>query len=273
MTDPYKANAAMDYVINDHLKAQGYSLIKGALYHYKYEGMSAEEVYKLLDDLPPNPMGQDVKEGDSTPEEAQQIIDKVTQAVQHTRLQGGNVPTAIGKFIDDILDPVIPWEAQLINYASERVNDDFSWEKRNVYYSVYAPSLYSEGFGKISVYVDVSGSVSDSELNQYIAECRSIKEILNPSDMSVVCWNTQIVSEVSFAREEEFEPVIISRGGTAIGPVIDHIDKHKPELALIITDGYFTPKCMKHLGSDVLWLIVNNSGWTSPVGRIIEVSL
>jgi len=52
--DPFKANIAMDYVVNLMI-APEFQLPKGALLDQKYENMAWEQVYDILPDLPKCP--------------------------------------------------------------------------------------------------------------------------------------------------------------------------------------------------------------------------
>ena len=53
--DPDKWGAAIDYVVNANLKADGMKLKDTWLYNKAFEGMSADHIYTLLPDQPPGP--------------------------------------------------------------------------------------------------------------------------------------------------------------------------------------------------------------------------
>ncbi len=62
-------------------------------------------------------------------------------------------------------------------------------------------------------------------------------------------------------------------GGTAIEPVLEDIGQRKPTFAIIFTDGWLGEKWKtqaKKLRVPIIWVIVNNKGFTTPHGKVIH---
>lgn len=270
-----KFNVAADYVINYYIiNTLNLSLPKSALYDVQYAGMSAEEVYDLL----PNGMEPDHNdlddsdedgedEGDTAEAEVQGIVQ---QAVLESSMQNGNskIPLDISERVAEELNPILPWQTILANYTNEKAQDDYSWQKRNLYYpNHYLPSLYSETIGTISVYVDCSGSVSNSELSQYITEIRSIISELNPTETHVVSFTTEITHHQVIEADDTPPIKIKGKGGTHIKEVSERINERDDAVNIIFTDGCYTPF---EFNKPVLHIIINNKRYSNSAHEVIH---
>ena len=255
-------NIAGDFVINNELKSSGLgSVPDSALVDEKYEGMTTEQVYDELmknvseAELPSDAFGSDVRDPAETGNE-------VTEESLNT--------AGLKELIDNILNPKVDWRTQLQDYFCERVREGFCFTKRNKHYNdVYLPSRSSKNLlGVVKAYIDVSGSVSSEEIQQYLAEISTIKDILNPRLIKIVPFDTDLRDPYEIERDDEFPETlpIEGRGGTDIEPVVT--DWKDAEIVLVFTDGYFYKPEMDR--DDVLWVIVDNPRFDER-GKVIHV--
>ena len=68
-----------------------------------------------------------------------------------------------------------------------------------------------------------------------------------------------------------FEQIVVTgRGGTDLHPVAKHINKTKPNVAVIFSDLWVDP--MPSVGSiPVLWVVIGNPGATVPFGKMVHI--
>lgn len=296
--DPQKWNYAADYVINIMLVDEGHEFIEGGLLEEKYRGWDADSVYK---DLPDDPSQQQSNILDGDMEQAgddsggsdgdqdgqgqgvsadevkvkvQEVLARATMQADMAQ-QAGSVPADIRRAVEEARNPKLPWNVVLEQYMSERIQDEYSWNKRNRRFShVYLPGLDNEGMGEVRCYLDASGSVSQRELDLQVAEMKYIKEISNPSVMALHAFSTVLGREQRFERDEEIEFDVDAGGGTCVVPIIRDLEEHdETEVAVIFTDGYFTMPDTSHLNCDLVWVIVNNESWTTDTGRVIHMKI
>lgn len=284
--DPQLYNMACDYVINHMLvNENGMEFIEGGLLDSKYAGMSSHEVYALLEqdpeaqeqaqnfetDLEPADSGDG--EGGMTQEQiSQKIQDLIMQAAVAAEMsnQQGSIPDELQRRIHEIRNPQLPWNTILINYFTERTNEDYSWAKRNRRYrDVYLPSLCSFGMGAIRAYFDASGSITEEELNLQCAELQFVQELMNPSEMTLRAFSHYMGREQHFDRGEAISLDCDAGGGTELQQVIDDIvEASDTEVAIIFTDGHFNYPNTSMLDCDVIWVITNNPDWKCPRGYL-----
>ena len=285
LLDKRKYNVAADYHINYFIvNTLGLTMPKDGLYDEQYAGMSTEEIYHLLPDDETEPDYDDLEPGEGeggegetknlAETEVQGIIQQAAVEAQIQR-QAGNIPADILRRIDEEINPLLPWQTLLARYAQERSNDDYSWQRRNLYIPhQYLPSLYSETIGDILVAVDCSGSVSEEELNQYCSEIREIMSQLNPMKTTIVSFSHEITN-IQVIEEDDPTPIEVKgNGGTCCREVVDKIKASDDVISIIFTDGEMDLTPTQELqGKEILWIIVNNPNFKCDIGSVIHAVL
>lgn len=283
--EPQKWNYACDYYINLMLVKEGFEFIEGGLLDYAYDGMSVDEIYDALpENLPNNLLDGDMVEGGSmeeeqpTPDDVKaRITETLSRAMMQANMSGqaGSIPSDIRRAVEEIRNPRLPWNVVLEQYLSDRIQDEYSWNKRNRRFShVYLPGLDSEGMGEIRCYVDASGSVSNHELALEVAEMCYIKEVANPLLMTLRAFAYSLGKVQQFDRDQEIQFDVDTGGGTSFEPIYDDLmDNPETEVAVIFTDGELSVPDTSALPCDLVWVIVNNPSWTTNTGRVIHMEI
>jgi len=175
---------------------------------------------------------------------------------------------------------MIDWSETLANFLSDSGNNfDTTWSKPNRRFigrGQYLPSMKREGIDHVVIAVDTSGSVSDSELRQFMSETITLVEQMD-------CSITVIPCDSRIGKVREFESYDIpqdvgefklgGRGGTSFKPpfrwVEDNMDS-TPTALIYFTDG----ECDYPDEPDypVFWAISNTYGFSpAPWGTSVEV--
>lgn len=261
--DPVKFNCACDYVINSHLVERNFKLIDGGLYDKKYYGMSSEEVYDLLDDIPNNPIGNDIISTDIDAEIAQEATQNVISAV-HSAEQScatDSIPNDVKRFMDNLRNPKINWRVVLKRFLLEMDKTDFSWKKpnrRHLHRGSYMPSLYDNNLTKITFAIDVSGSISDDLFNQFITEVKNVFNQMKPKQIQLIQFHHEIASIHKITSINDFNKIAFTEtGGTNLAPVMNYMKKDNSKALVVITDGYFDANYAK-LSIPTLWAVYDN---------------
>jgi predicted metal-dependent peptidase len=261
-------NEACDYHINYYIVNKlGLQIPKGC-YDPKYAGLSSEEIYDLL------PKGTEPSNPDLVPSDQPVSEADVKQVVQQAAMEAqiqrqvGKVPADILRRIEEEKNPLLPWQVLLENYQQEKAQDDYSWQKRNLYYpDHYLPSLYSETIGIVSTYVDCSCSVQPEELEQYAAEIWQIMSELNPLETRIVSFDTRI-THIQVIEQEDDQPIVLKGGGgTDPTEVAEMINDRDDAVNIIFTDGEYSPV---YYNKPVLHIIINNKSYRNPDHEVIH---
>lgn len=286
--DPELWNIACDYKINGDLVDLGYSY--GTLHPYydpNLAGLSEDEIYeKLASGAIPKPkggwMGEGTGEGDLTTlgdGEEHELLSRVVQATQQAKASkegAGSITGGIEEYLNTFLAPIIPWQTLLHRFFTDLIDEDVSWSRPNRrYQDIYLPGKLKDEsrLEHLCYYMDVSGSVTMEDIKRFNSEVKFIKDTYNPEKLTLVQFDTQIAKENVIEEHDQFEKIhIIGRGGTSLGPVREHIEKHTPTAAIIFSDLECQPMQPLSINVPVIWVVVNNPRATVPFGTKVHIN-
>lgn len=275
--EPRKFNVACDYAINYDLIESGYKLPDGGLYDRQYAGMTAEQIYDLLPDSD-NYDENDLVFNDD--EQLKQDLDRLLMsagaAAQMAGKAVGCIPNSAKRRMEEIKNPKLHWKSLFQDKMFSHSTDDYSMQFPDEEYApeLYVDTLYSEGMGDLSVYCDVSASVGQNDLDIILCEVNSCLVTLLPKKLTLVSFDTQIHLIREYSAHDLVDMSGINMkggGGTSVNDVYQHIEKTKPEIALIITDGYYSEKLL-NTSADVMYIILDNPNFTTENGSVIHIS-
>jgi len=327
----HRWDLACDYAINPLLIDDGLKPPPNALHMPLYKGMTAEEIYPLIEDKDdsetldkhayddrdnqstgrgdglredqlserPSPQappqagdqGKDARAqaqsesdagGASQPELLdpgeretlnvqwqQRMAGAAQQALRHGKLGG-----ELARMIDHLLQPQLPWRMLLARYMTALARDDYSYTRPSRREGDFIlPTLRSHQLDLV-VAVDTSGSIKDSEMEEFVNEIDVLKGqvrarvTLLPCDAKV-CEGAPWIFEPweEFKRPEE----VRGGGGTSFLPVFEWVERAgiHPDLLVYFTDaqGSFPPNEPHY---PVIWLIKGKSA--VPWGRRIQLN-
>ena len=264
--DPKGWNIAADYAINLVLTDAGFSLPKGGLLNRKYEGWSAEQIY---DDLPksgggsgggqpgeegegqggdqPGEVWDHPTAGEGGKAQADAEVEAKTNAADAARVaeQAGKLPGALKRLLSDLLKAKVDWREVLRRFVSQNVPVDFSYRRpvRRHLPDLVVASLHKEGIGPLVFVADTSGSVSDDDLNQVVAEARSIVEELQPEITYLLSCDAEVQATATVYRgeiPESWGVLAQGGGGTSFCPPFEWLTEQQVEPCCLVyvTDGY-----------------------------------
>ena len=175
-------------------------------------------------------------------------------------MQAGKLGGSMARMIDFMLQPKLPWRMLLARYMTASARDDYSYSRPSSRRGDPAifPSLRSAQIN-VAVGVDVSGSVDDKEMSEFISEVDAIKSnmrariTLLPCDAALVegaPWIFEPWEEINLPNKFK------GGGGTDFYPVFEWLDlqDQNPDLLVYFTDckGTF-PDVMPSY--PVIWLV------------------
>lgn len=286
-------NQAADYVINLIIIDAKFELPEPRLLERKYEGMSVEQVYDDLKKNPPN-SGCDVDfmkdlcicgDGDTPDITAEQrelikaeVDDMLIQAAIASQMQGdspGSIPGHLEFYINELVNPKVPWHRILRSFITKRSKTDYSFRKpnRRFFPKYIMPTLFSETMCDIACGTDTSCSVTDKEYGCYVSEVMSIIKGMRPEKTTYIQFDTSIKSVNVLKNLNDLKQVeFLGRGGTNINPLMQWALENKPAVLIVFTDGHFdeskiNPKV------PVVWVIHDNPGFKAPFGKIVHYEI
>ena len=284
--DHRKWNCAADYVINLMLVKRGFKMPAGGLLDYQYDNMTAEQVYKLLPDEPPPPPMEDLMglegEGagnaDAIQAHTEEVQDILVRASIQSAVSGdapGTIPNCIQIYLEELLNPRLPWNVLLRRYMTRTSKSSYSWRRPNRRYAPdhYLPCLHGVRTGHIAIAIDTSGSVRQKDFDTFVSEIAGIIKQLKPELITLIQFDTEIKSISRIKTVKELLSLTFTgRGGTRVKEVIQWIDRKEPTVSLIFTDGELNqvPRASK---SPLIWLIHNNEKFKAESGKAVHYNI
>lgn len=306
--DPLLFNIAGDHVINNLLINEGFSVKNLGFKVYqdpKYHGWSVDRVYEDLMVTPPPPKATGGKGGTPEPEgegtgdqsdagekpnlhhdiEEADSLDKldiaktIVQAVQASKMAGeaGVIPGEVEEAIEQLLNPIVPWETVIQQFLTELSNDDYSYRRPSRRYEdIILPTLYNEGaLQEMNWYVDVSGSISSHNLHRFFSEMKYVHETFKPVKINIIQFDTRVSKVDVLDNETDFKVFnVVGRGGTNLFAVKKHIEETKPVAAIVFSDMECDP--IPDMNMPFLWCIFkpqrgDGHGHKPTWGQVVDV--
>jgi predicted metal-dependent peptidase len=232
-------------------------------------GQEFDEQAGSGNEAPPPPLTQQEAE-----ELSVQWQQRMAGAAQQA-MQAGKMSGVMKRLVEELLEPRLPWRMLLARYMTAVARDDYSYTRPSTRRGNPAifPSLKSSQTNVV-VALDVSGSVSDKELNDCLSEINAIKGQMRAKVTLLAC-DADIIEDfprVFEAWEEVTLPESIKGGGTTdFRPVFtwaEHQDQ-QPDILVYFTDamGYFPHYAPNY---PTIWLIKGKG--QVPFGQRIQLN-
>lgn len=262
-------NEACDYVVNQILTDEGFTLPKGALLDAQYKGMNADEIYsQLMANKPPQPPKQKPQDGEEDGEEESNDyggtgemlappVDAANKGELADMEQDWNIATAQAENIAKSAgqDPegatnatkaarkaVVDWRTILRRFIASASPETYAWlppNRRFVHRGLYLPSLVSDRIGEIVVIRDTSGSTQFAQ-SQFMAELNDIVSEVKPETTHVIDCDVTIPQDgiAQYGPDELIPEVYCGGGGTSFKPPFDYIAEQgiNPVCVIYLTD-------------------------------------
>ena len=290
--DPIKWNKAADFVINQLLTDEGIGkFIEGGCLNkatYDAGGGSSDGIYAILPDDDSGGdfnggdfngggiggTGQDIEDADGSPaEKAQQAAEwkvKVAQAAQAAKMMG-KLSANMERLVDEVLKPKVDWRDRLRNFVQKAKNDQRTFARPNRRFlsqGLYMPTISGETLGEMVFAVDMSGSIDQSEVNQYAAECQAVFEDQRPSKLHLIFFSHEVCAHDTLEPSDDFEFNARGGGGTAFSPVFKYIEDENIDPVGIV---FLTDLCCNDFGEPpacpVLWVSTHSD--QAPFGEVV----
>jgi predicted metal-dependent peptidase len=305
--DPQLSNIAADYAANQILKDERIGEVPKFIQIFqdnKYRGMSYEQIYEdleskavkidlsqlgeLLDD---HLDGEGDSDGDGdgdqegngkgrprlTAEEKKQIRDEIKEAmVAAAQAAGaGRVPAGVQRMIKDFTEPKMDWRQLLRMSIQSIVKSNYSFSRPNrksQHCGAILPGLMNEETIDVSIAIDMSGSISNTQANDFISEVKGIMDEYVDFKLDIWCFDTDVYNYAQFTGDTAGDIVeyqVTGGGGTDFDTNFRFMKDNdiQPKKFIMFTDGYPCGSWGDEDYCDTLFVIHGNDSIISPFGQ------
>jgi len=144
---------------------------------------------------------------------------------------------------------------------------DLTWARPNRRYGQYAQGRKMADAPFIHFYADTSGSISYKEINLMLG---IIEEFCNvgANKCMLGLWSDNLYYMKRHKKNGQLKKDDIVAGGTQIDSTLDRIKQDAPDLAIILTDGYYFADASVKLPSNIVWVITEGGQVNHPLAHI-----
>src|SRR3990167_4320020 len=205
---------------------------------------------------------------------------KMAEAYQHAKMRG-KTPLGAERLLSELLEHKVDWRSTLYKFITNELISDYTWGKRSrrSYSSgYYMPSSVKENIN-VAVSIDVSGSIGQSELTDFMAEIVGLSKSFSNLTMRVLIHECEVTDVLEIANGNVDKLLgwkIKGGGGTSHSCVKAKIEEEYPDTKLLIafTDGYTDNVDFQSEPYKVLWVISKGGSRQVPEqcgGEIVEL--
>jgi len=305
--NPQIWNVADDYAVNADLKrhkvGQFISTVP-CLYESKYDGKPAEEIYDdlmkniqkisiddLVDQMLDDHMdGEDDGAGDGdgeegegkgkrpkmSPEERERVRQEVKQAIINAAqgAEAGTLPKGVERLIKQSTNPVMPWRELIQTNLTSAIRSDYSWmrpSRKGWHVDAVMPGMTPGQEIDVVVALDMSGSISDKQAQNFLAEIGAMMEAFDGYKVHVFSFDTEVYNIQDFTSEnldtiDSYIPQ--GGGGTDFDAIFDYLKEigNVPKRLIVFTDGYPCGSWGDPDYCDTTWIIHGDRDPNPPFG-------
>ena len=305
--DPMLSNIAADYAANQILKDERIGEVPDWIKIFqdnKYRGMSYEEIYadlekdaikidiselgELLDDhLDGEGEGEGSGEGDEdkdgkgrpklTAEEKKQIRDEIKEAMVAAAQSAGagKVPAGIARYIQVFTEPKMDWRQMLRMNIQSILKSNFSFSRPNrksQHSGAILPGMLNEETIDVSVAIDMSGSISNKQANDFLSEVKGIMDEYKDFKLDLWCFDTEVYNYAKFtgdSSDEIMDYECKGGGGTDFEANWNFMKNEgiEPKRFIMFTDGYPCGSWGDDNYCETLFIVHGNETIIAPFGQ------
>jgi predicted metal-dependent peptidase len=165
----------------------------------------------------------------------------------------------------------LDWEHILGQFVSRTVSDSRTYRRPSKRWA-YRDRIRATNLSKVSlaIAVDLSGSVTEQELDLFIAAINSISACNRLSHYRLLAHDTSVTFDEVFRPLDPLPVEIEGGGGTDFRPIFERLEKNQPAGLVWFTDGYGSyPDTPPQY--PVIWVINHEEEITPPFGDVIRV--
>lgn len=178
--------------------------------------------------------------------------EKISQEFKNATMQAakaagaGNLPGGVKRALDHLLNPQLDWRQLIAMQIQSVVRSDYTYQtpsRKGLNEGFYLPGMDRETTIDVAISMDVSGSIYDTMLRDFLSEVKGIMDQYTDFRIHLFCFDTEVHNPVTFTphnMEEFLEYDIQGGGGTEFDCVFDYMKEAGivPKKHIMFTDGY-----------------------------------
>jgi predicted metal-dependent peptidase len=290
--DPMVWNHAGDYVINDMLvQAKIGTMPKCGLHNNaKFDQDElVDDVYRELEDhkkkhgkLPGEGDGHGPLDIHILTEQQQSETEwkRAAATAMDAAKAMGKVPASLVRFVDNLLNPMVPWQDKLrYQVTRSATKDSHTWARPNrrrlINQGIIMPSYTGHSAGRLVIAVDTSGSIGQKEITVFLSELQCILDVCKPEQTFCFGIDAKVHDVTELMEGDDLganPPPLGGGGGTSFVPAFEWVEEEgvDPMALIYFTDmmGTFPDEQPPY---NVIWC--STTDIAAPWGELVRINI
>ena len=181
-------------------------------------------------------------------EELKKIRDEVKEGMMQAAQSAGagNTPGEIQRMIKELTEPKMNWREILQQQIQSTIKNDFTFSRpsrKGWHTGAILPGQNFDETIDIAVALDMSGSIGNSQAQDFLGEVKGIMDQYADYNIKVWCFDTKVYNEQDFTAdggEDLLDYEIMGGGGTDFMANWEYMKEtgYVPKKFIMFTDGY-----------------------------------
>jgi predicted metal-dependent peptidase len=187
----------------------------------------------------------------------------------------GNLPAGVKRLIQDLTEPKMNWRELLRMQLESTIKSDYTWmraSRKGWHMDAVMPGMKLDPMIDIAVFLDASGSISESMLKDFLSEIQGIMESFPAYKIHVVTFDTEAYNPVQYDSDNlddicDYE--VKGGGGTDFTCIFDYLKENEiePKRLVVFTDGYPFGSWGDENYADTVWILHGTDSIVPPWGQ------
>ncbi len=174
---------------------------------------------------------------------AEEMRKMIKRTMEKTSYDKTSLPDAIKDLIEEMTTFLNKMNYKQILMSAIKKSVSFTdrantWKRPNKRYGVVAQGTTLAKLPELWELVDTSGSISVKELNEFLTVVDGFLKAGSRKCM-IGFWHTSMYKLKKYKLGNKIKQEEIESGGTDMTDTVEKVNKGKPDLAIILTDGYY----------------------------------
>ncbi len=174
---------------------------------------------------------------------AEEMKKMIKRTMEKTSYDKSDLPDAIKDLIEDMNTFLNKMNYRQILQSAIKKSVSFTdraatWKRPNKRYGVVAKGTTLAKLPELWELADTSGSISVKELNEFLAVVDGFLKAGSRKCM-LGFWHTSLYKLKKYKLGNKIKEEEIESGGTDMTDTVEKVNKAKPDLTIILTDGYY----------------------------------
>lgn len=199
--------------------------------------------------------------------------DLIKRSMQKASMSGSKVPGYVQDCLDNVQSQLkkLNYKELLLRALRQSLpSKDIrkTWKRPSRRLGDIAKGNMCSLMPKLQCHIDTSGSISIIEANEFLKITNNFMTV-GVSKADLYLWHTAIYYHEKIKKNFQIAPEKFQSGGTDLNPTILHLHKTKPDLAIIITDGYYgTVTIPKGFNTPIVFVISKQGDMKHPLHKM-----